>query len=95
MPIWKKTVDQRGQKKSQAEQKNCLTCGVSLNDRQVIHLQCGITATPCKPHYMVLSIIYKLWLLLNVNVICSHIEYYSNIPFVLQKQGEQREKENN
>lgn len=67
-----------------------LTCGVALNDWQVIHLQSGITPTPRKLHYMVLPIIYKLCRLLNINVISSHIKHNSNVSFVLRRQKHRR-----
>lgn len=62
-----------------------LTCGVALNNRQIIHLQCGIAATSCELHYMVLSIIYKLCFLHDVDVICAHIKYSRNVAIYLEE----------
>lgn len=60
-----------------------LTCWVALYDWQIIHLQSGITATPGKANYVVLSIIYKLWSFFNVYVIGAHIEHHFDIAFLL------------
>lgn len=67
-----------------------LTCGIALNDWQVIHLQSGITPTPRKLHYVVFAVIYKLWRLLDVNVVRSDIEHNSNVPFLLKRQEHRR-----
>lgn len=67
-----------------------LTCGIALNDWQVIHLQSGITPTPRKLHYVVFAVIYKLWRLLDVNVVRSDIKHNSNVSFLLEKEKHRR-----
>lgn len=67
-----------------------LTCGVALNDWQVIHLQSGITPTPRKLHYMVLPVIYKLWRLLDIYVVCSHVKHHSNVSALLRQKRKKK-----
>lgn len=65
--------------------EEALTCGVPLNDWQVIHLQRGITPTPRELHHVVLPVVHKLGLLLDVDVVCAHVEDHSHIALFLKR----------
>lgn len=62
------------------------TCGVALNDWHVIHLQRGITPAPGELHHVVLAVVHKLRFLLNVDVVCSHIEDHCHMALFLQEE---------
>lgn len=61
------------------------TCGVALNDWQVIHLQRGITPAPGELHHVVLAVVHELGLLLDVDVVRSHVEDHRHMALLLQK----------
>lgn len=61
------------------------TCGVALNDWQVIHLQRGITPAPGELHHVVLAVVHKLRLLLDVDVVRAHVEDHRHMAVFLKK----------
>lgn len=60
------------------------TCGVALNDWQVIHLQRGITPAPGELHHVVLAVVHEFGLLLNVDVVRAHVEDHRHMALFLR-----------
>lgn len=67
------------------------TCGVALNDWQVIHLQRCITPAPGELHHVVLAVVHGLGLLLDVDVVRPHVEDHRHMALFLQTDEKAKE----
>lgn len=65
------------------------TCGVSLVDGPVVHLQCRVAAAPGEAHHVVLAVVHHGVALLDSDVIRAHVENNPNRALVLWRVSEQ------
>lgn len=61
-----------------------LTWRVTLNDRMVVHLEGGVTATACEADNVVLAVVYCDGGFVDGDVVRPHVENDTNFSLVLQ-----------
>lgn len=70
------------------------TCGVSLIDRPVVHLQRCVATAPREAHHVVLAVVHHGVALLDGDVVRAHVENHPHRALVLQKVREtEKERE--